>query len=156
MELTPGTGLEKIKFGMTEPDIIAMLGEPSISELIEYSPAEKEKSSKLYYHNVQIYLTFDFEDEYKLGTITIVGHGHTLFGRDLYNLPLESVKRFITKKTGEIPKYDDCTSDENSPLECLEHDGLAILFWFKSGNLERMECSYFFEPDGETIIWPTI
>jgi hypothetical protein len=154
LEIIPGVGVGKVKFGMNKSDVILMLGEPDRREEVEYNSVTHDQASRFYYFNLKLCLSFECDDDYRLGCITVLGYGYKLFNRDLYNLPKDTVRKLVAKCSGEIAKDEDWSTDEDSSLECLDHDGLSILFWFKNGYLNKLECSYFFEPDGETVIWP--
>jgi len=55
---------------------------------------------------------------------------------------------------GETGQIEDCTWDEFSKCECLSQDKLGLMLWFDEGQLSKVHCSYLFEADNETIIWP--
>ena len=154
MIINPGIGIGTIKFGITEKDLIVCLGEPDVVDEEEYIEGSGDWYRELWYHNSNISFSFDKEENYRLGAIAVVGSGYPLFGKELFNMPLSFVNRFVSKATGEIPKYEDWTSDEQNTLECLTHSGLSIIFWFESGNLSKMDCGVFFKSDNETIDWP--
>ena len=154
MIIKPGTGIGTVKFGMTEIEVELLLGRPGSVEKEEYIKDRGNWYRVLYYPQHNINFTFDMEDDYRLGTITIEGPNSLLFQKDLFGQPKAAVKSFIESVRNDKMIEDDFTWDENNTLECLEHDSLGILFWFKAGNLAKIECSYFFHSDDETIIWP--
>ncbi|MFT4927501.1 MAG: hypothetical protein ACI8WB_003612 [Phenylobacterium sp.] len=154
MNITPGVGVGQAKFGITETDLINLLGKPDIIELEEYIEGAGDWYRELWYSHRNITFTFNEEDGYRLSSISITGSGYLLFDRDIFGLPKQFVSHFIAKKTYEIAKNEDWTWDEENSFECLDHDGLGIMFWFKSGNLSIIECRYLYEPDEETVIWP--
>ena len=154
MNIEPGIGLGEIKYGIKEDDLIALLGKPDRIEESEYVEGSGDWHRQLWYSHRNISFTFDLEDDYRLGVITIMGSGYPLYGKELFGLPQNTVKSFVAKATKEIPKYEDWTWDEDETHECLEHNGLGILFWFNAGCLSEMQCSYLFEADNETVIWP--
>lgn len=154
MKIEPGIGLGEIKYGINEDDLISLLGKPDRIEESEYVEGTGNWHRELWYSHRNISFTFDLEDNYRLGLITIMGSGYPLFGKELFGLPQNIVRSFVAKATKEIPKYEDWTWDEDETHECLDHNGLGILFWFNAGCLSEMQCSYLFEEDNETVIWP--
>jgi hypothetical protein len=98
--------------------------------------------------------TFNKEDDFRLGTITVMGSGYTLFNKHLFGLDIVFLSKVISRETGEIAKYENWSSKELPEHECLIHDGLGIIFWFEYKKFTQMQCSYFFETDNETIKWP--
>lgn len=154
MNIEPGIGVGPVKFGMTEDELVELLGEPSIIEQEEYIEDKGGWHRVLHYPHLHLNFTFDKEDGYRLGTITIEGPNVLLFDKDLFGLPKAIVISFIAGVSIEVASEEDFTLDEEHTLECLDYDDLGILFWFESGNLSKIECSYLFESDNETVIWP--
>ncbi|MFT4926974.1 MAG: hypothetical protein ACI8WB_003074 [Phenylobacterium sp.] len=154
MIIKPGVGIGTIKFGIKESTLITQLGEPDFVDEDEYVEDSGRWYRELCYYYQNISFSFDKEDGYKLGGISVVGSGHLLFNKALFGLPKKYVKNFVAKMSSEIPKEEDWTSDAENSLEYLEYDGLGMSFWFESGNLSKIEYSYLFEPDEETVIWP--
>jgi hypothetical protein len=154
MNINPGIGLGDIKYGITIDDLIGFLGKPDKVDEEEYIEESGEWNRVLWYLSKSLNFTFDKDDNYRLGTITIFGAGYRLLCKDLFGLPKKTVKRFLAKTTNEISKVEDWTWTEEGPRECLDHDGLGMLFWFDSGLLSSIQCGYLFESDNETIIWP--
>jgi len=154
MIIEPGIGLESIKYGIKEKELIVLLGSPDKVDETEYVEGSGDWNRILWYFSKNVGFTFDEEDNYRLSVITVIGPGYTLFKKDLFGSPINTVRAFISNKTEEIPQYKDHSFLENESHECLDHHGLGILFWFDSGNLSEMQCGILFESDGETIIWP--
>jgi len=152
MNIKPGIGIGSIKYGINEEELSSIFGTPDKIEEQEYIPEKGDWSRDLWYSPRNVFFTFDKENDYRLGTITIMGSGYPLFGKELFGLPLSLVRKFITEQTKEIAKYEDFSTDLDEPHECLTHDGLGITFWFDSGNLSEMQCSFLFESDNETEI----
>jgi len=154
MDILPGVGVGEIKFGMLEPDVISILGKPDEIKEDEYASGSGDIYRMLSYFSLNLDLSFDKEDDFKLGSITISGHDFRLFGQKLFDKPMNLVKSFVSKIGHEIPKHEDFTIDDSDPRICLDYDTLGMLFWFGSGKLTEIDCRYFFEEDGETEIWP--
>ena len=154
MNILPGIGVGLIRFGVTENDVIAIFGTPDLVEQCEYIEGAGDWHKTLSYFRKNICFTFDEEDDYRLGTISILGPSYFLFEKELLGKTKEEVKRIIVAESLEIPRDEKWHTDDNLDLECLDHDGLGILFWFKGGRLFKMECSYLFDSNNEDIIWP--
>lgn len=155
MEINPGIGIGSIKFGISEDQLVSILGKPDQVDEAEYVEGHSDWHRVFWYTTRNVHFTFNKEDDYRLGTITIMGSGYTLFGKELYSLPLSVIRKYIVKHTSEIPKSEDWTIEDGATHECLIHDGLGIIFWFDNGYLTQMQCGYLFEPDSETIFWPS-
>jgi len=154
MNIIPGTGIGSVNFGISEFDLIAALGKSFSIEESEYTQGGGDWYRTLLFEHLSLSFTFDKEDCDRLTTITVFGPNHLLFGKDLFDLSLSDINRFIAIKTKEIAINEDYSCRENESFECLDHESLAIIFWFKNKRLTKMDCTYFFEPDNETVIWP--
>ena len=148
MNILPGIGIGSIKYGITELELIANLGKPD--KVIE----EDEENRELYYAEKNLFFSFCQEDGFRLGMVTISGSGYPIFKKDIFGLSLKSVKVFLAKNTSEIPEYEEHINNNTELTESLNYNSMGILIWFESGSLTEMQCSYLFEPDNETIIWP--
>jgi len=83
-----------------------------------------------------------------------MGSGYSLFDKELYNAPKALVRKVVSKHTNEILSVEDFGEIDTGPHECMTSDKLGIMFWFDSDNLTQMQCSYLYEADCETVIWP--
>lgn len=155
MIIKPGVGLGPIKFGFTEGQVIGVLGEPEHSFEKEYVKGCDNWKRELWYENQTLGFTFDEDDEFKLGTITVRGTGFTLQDRDLFAQPIGEVRKFLDPYTSEPPDHEVYIEAIDQRCECLEYNELGMMVWFELGALSDMQCSYLFESDGETIIWPS-
>ncbi|PCK02915.1 MAG: hypothetical protein COA42_21810 [Alteromonadaceae bacterium] len=154
MDIKPGIGLGDIKYGITIEELIQLLGKPDQIDEEECFEGSGEWTRDLLYFSRGLNFTFDKADDYRLGVITVLGSGYRLLGKELFGLPKDAVKRLLAKATSEISKIEDWTWTEEDSLECLDHDGLGMLFWFHSGYLSEIQCGCLFEADNETVIWP--
>lgn len=153
MDIKPGIGVGLIKYGITESKLIELFASPDLTQEEEYLEGEGDWHRMLWYYSRNLIFTFNKDEQYRLGLITVMGTGYSLFDKDIFGLPIDTVKRYLARATSEIPKYEDLTWGDDA-LEILEHDGLEIMCWFESGFLYEMQCGYLFESDGNTEIWP--
>ncbi|WHI45257.1 hypothetical protein [Microbulbifer sp. VAAF005] len=139
---------------MVEKEIISFFGKPDRIDESEYVEGNGDWHRELWYSLRNLTFTFNNDDDFRLGTITVMGAGYSLFKKQLFGLGVEEVSRLIAKDTGEIAKLEDWSSEELPNHKCLIHDGLGIMFWFDYNYLTQMQCSYLFKADNKTIIWP--
>jgi len=154
MNIVPGIGVGEIEYGMTEEEVIKHLGKPDKIDEEEYVEGTGDWHRVLWYSPRNVNFTFNKEDDYRLGTITIMGSGYKLFNKELFNAPKSLVRKIVIEHFRELMPIEDYTLLENEPHECLNSDELGIMFWFDSDNLSEMQCGYLYESDNETIIWP--
>jgi hypothetical protein len=154
MNIIPGIGIGEIQYGITEDKLISTMGKPDKIDEEEVIEGSGDWYRELWYSPRNLSFSFSKEDNYRLGTITVMGSGHSLFERDLFNAPKSLVRKMVSERTSELLAVEDYTTIENEPHECINSDALGIMFWFDSDNLSQMQCSYLFESDNETVIWP--
>jgi len=153
MEIKPGIGVGQIKFGIYEQDLERILGKPELIKEGEYIENSDDINREWIYSN-GISFTFDKEDDYRLGSISITNKGFTLFGRDLISVPLEAVRSFMSKQASEIPKHEDWSSEKSPNHILLDYDSIGLFLWFNYDILDEIQFSYRFLPDNNTIDWP--
>jgi hypothetical protein len=154
MKILPGIGVGSIQYGMLEKDIVSNLGKPDRVEESEYVEGTGDWNKELWYSNRNLTFTFNKEDDFRLGTITILGGGYTLFNKNLFGIEIEEIKMIISRETNEIARFEDWSSENIPDHKLLMYDSIGIMFWFDFNKLNEMQCSYLFEQDNETIIWP--
>lgn len=82
MEIKPGIGIGEIKFGITEDELIRLLGKPHYIKYGEYIKDSGDLNRELIYRIV-LSFTFDSEDNYRLCTISVNDSGYKIYGRDI-------------------------------------------------------------------------
>lgn len=107
MEIKPGIGVGEVHYGMTEQEVISKLGRPDRVDESEYVEGIGNINRELWYSSRNITFTFDEEDDFRLGVITIMGSSYRLFGKELFGLELEKTKKIVTRESGEIPRFED-------------------------------------------------
>ena len=153
MEIKPGIGIGQIKFGISEEELVALLGQPYSIKEGEYVENSGDLNRELIYQE-GLSFTFDSEDDYRLGCISIRNQGHKLFGRDLIGMPIEAVRSFMSKQLSEIPKYEEWSSEESPNHVLLDYDSFDIFLWFNDDLLDEIQFSYLFSEDNNTVKWP--
>lgn len=154
MKITPGKGIENIKFGMSDVEVIATLGPPDFIDNLEHVEGSGDYYREIYYTKLGCSFSFNQEDDYRLGCISVTGRVHLLFNNNFIGLNVVEAKKTISSHTSEVPVYEDCTWGKDESSELISIDNLGIMFWFKSGVLEEIIISCLFKEDNETIIWP--
>ncbi len=154
MNILPGIGIGEIRYGMREKEIISLIGKPDRVDETEYIEGSGDWHRELWYSSRNLTFTFNNDDDFRLGTITAMGSGNKLLGKDLFNAPKSLVRKIVAEQTEELLPSEDHSYIENETHECINSDLLGIMFWFDSNNLSEMQCSYLFESDNETVIWP--
>ncbi|NRA72236.1 MAG: hypothetical protein HRU24_14550 [Gammaproteobacteria bacterium] len=141
MKILPGVGIGSVKFGMKEDEVIEILGVPDETEELEHIEGENDWYRELYYSHEGISLSFNSEDDFRLGNISITGKGHTLLGQVVLGTDINQTKKLILQISSKQPVYEDCTWGKAESSELLNLDNLGLMFWFKSGVWDELICS---------------
>lgn len=155
MKIQPGIGIGAISYGISEDDLFAILGKPDFSSNTEYVEGTGDWHTIHTYDEPGLSFTFNLEDDYRLGAITVFAEGHPIYGRDVFGMSRAEVELLLLQSTGDAPIFEDFSIEGLAPHFCLTHDKSGITFWFESDRLNEMQCGYLFEDDDNTVIWPT-
>ncbi len=104
------------------------MGVPDKIDEEEYVEGNGDWHRELWYSPRSMSFTFNKDDNFRLGTITIMGFGYTLFGKELFNTPKSLVRKFVSSNSNELMAVEDFSIIKNEPLECLDSDSLGIMF----------------------------
>jgi len=142
MEILPGKGWGKVRFGMKEKQVAELLGAPD-----EIDSDQEDELDYHHYDSQALSLTFDGTEEGKLSTLVIADGESTLFGEDIFTLTLDEIKSLL--------KAQGCKSlsVEGDDEKVLEAEELEMLFWFENDELMELQWGPFFA-DEDQILWP--
>lgn len=154
MKIKPGIGVGEIRYGILETELIELLGQPDSISNEEYLKGTGDWHKIYTYKESNISFTFDSEDEYRLGTITIFGPNYTLFEEEVFGTEKMEMIALLKETTGSEGVWEDHAYEESPTHACLDHDETALMIWFDLNRVTEVQCSYRFESDNETIIWP--
>ena len=90
MNIEVGTGLSNIIFGMTEDEIIAILGKPD--RIITY----REDGEEFLHNSLKLKLFFGFEEDNRLYSIEVFKKEVTFLSTEVIGLPLEKLLSFMS------------------------------------------------------------
>lgn len=151
-----GQGLGDLKFGLKREDVEALLGAPDEKESFSYSEDEDEDlTENWHYDDLELSISFDEEDDYRLGTISVTSNRYLLKGFSPIGLSKEELQTKLAEHGTDDLEYEDWSSEESPAHELLASDSLGINFWFDENELSEIQWGPLFL-DEETIIWPEI
>lgn len=154
--LLPGRGIGKLVLGMTEEEVIHIMGIPDSIE--EEDDAEDEAFSDLkdrYYNydEMGISLSFDALEQYRLTDITIENPDFTLHNAIHPGISKKQCENIIASLNWEETEYNDLTSEELGSYEMIYYEKENIHLWFDSGVLESIDMGILWKNENE-ISWP--
>lgn len=152
-EIKAGIGLGAIKFGMSRTEVKAILGKPDDSETYAYTEGDDLKTEDWFYDELDLSVSFDEEEEWKLVTLSVAGKDYALMGFQPISMSKESLKATLKEKNITDLEFEDCSTEENPSHELLESEQLGINFWFDEDQLSEVQWGPLFIDD-DTIKWP--
>lgn len=143
IEIIPGTGTSLIRFGLDESQAIQILGKPDKTYVTEC------KTKRLQFNEYLIELSFEPENEDRLGWIEVHNSSSTLFGKKLINLQRSEIVKFVSEKLSESPVTEDYGSFVSI---VFEKNWLELQFNFDLLKCINLGVLYL---DGNTPAWPS-
>ncbi len=101
MDLYIGKGIDSLLFGVTEKEAQILLGSPSKSYFTDSG------CKRLQYNELKIELSFEPENDDRLGWLEVHNKEAKLFGSRLIGLSEISAVEFLGSRHSSKPKYDD-------------------------------------------------
>jgi hypothetical protein len=103
MQLQPGKGIDNIKFGQTEQEIVKLLGKPDKSFVDE----DDEDELIYQYNSLRLQVTFYRNEDSRLGYIRCANPAIEYRGKKLIGVPVEDVveKVFSPDDDWDVEQY---------------------------------------------------
>lgn len=145
MEIKPGIGINEIKFGMTESQILSLIGNPS---KIIVDEDDEDKNRVYQYNELKLRLTFYNEYKGKLGYIRVANPKIEINGNPIVGVRIEDVFKSyeLSKENWNEEDYFTFRSyfDEKKWTTLNEEYGVV----------SDIEFGYLFDQSGENPNWP--
>jgi len=152
-EIKPGFGLGNLKFGMTRAEVKLMLGEPSFIDKYSHSDSDEDLTESWEYDELELSISFDEEEGWKLMMISVNSDFYELEGKSLIGLgENELLKKLEKINLGKL-NLEDCSDFNGQDQKVIEIDEKSINFWLNDGILDEIQWSPIFLDD-DTIVWP--
>ncbi|MGB5818166.1 MAG: hypothetical protein WBG90_01685 [Saonia sp.] len=144
MELKPKIGIDNLKFGMTQKDILEILGIPDRKRIDE----DDEEQILFEFNRLKIRLTFYLNEENRLGYIRSNNPDLTFNGMKIIGSKIEYAKKEIF---GEI--ISDWEVEEYDFFLTHSDDNVWVTLNEEFGEVSSVEVGVTFS-DGENYDWP--
>ncbi|ELR71893.1 hypothetical protein C900_02132 [Fulvivirga imtechensis AK7] len=152
-EIKPGRGLGQIKFGMSTAQVKDIIGEPDEVETYAYESEEGELSETWHYDNLELSLSFDEEENWRLVSIALSSPEATIKGQRLIGLNRNDlIKRLETLELGPL-NFEDWSSAESPDHKLISADEVEVNFWLDEEELSEIQFGPLFD-DEDNIQWP--
>lgn len=141
MEILLAKGLDNIRFGQTEDEIISQLGEPDKAYLLD-------ESKRLQFFELQVEFSFESEQDNRLGWIEVHSSEAVLFGQKFIGESREKVLSVVSSQIADEPEVDDYGS-----FECYLYEKYELELQFKFNRLSSINFGFIWL-DNDTPDWP--
>ncbi len=149
-EIKCGFGLGNLKFGMTKAEVKLILGEPSYIDKYSHSDSANDLTESWQYDELEISISFDEEEAWKLTMISVNSGFYEFKGKSLIG---KSEKDVLAHLNIEDTYLEDVSERDGENHKVIEIDEKSINFWFIDGVLDEIQWSPLFIDD-DTIKWP--
>jgi len=149
-----GKGFDNIRFGMTRQEVKKILGEPD--EIDEYASSEESEDNTEAFHfdELELSVSFDEIDDWRLGSIAISDPESTLEGLNLLGISDEELlKKISILDLGESER-EDVSSPESPDHDVLSFYNSSINFWMENGVVSEIQFGPIWDDENEEVIWP--
>jgi len=153
-EILIGKGYGDIQFGMTRSEVKKILGEPT--EIDEYASSDEadDNTEAYHYDEIELSVSFDELDDWRLSSIAVSDPDSTLEGLKLIGVSEEDLLDKIEDlDLGEYDK-EDVSSPESPDNEVITFFESSINFWFENGVVSEIQFGPIWDEDDEQYIWP--
>ncbi|MEQ6165674.1 MULTISPECIES: hypothetical protein [unclassified Ekhidna] len=153
VEIIPGVGLGKLKFGMSREDVKTILGEPNHQEITSYSEDESDQSDAWEYHPLRLDLSFEEAEDWKLTILSVSSEDYLFKGSSLVGLNQDELMEELELLGVKDLEIEDMSSEDHPEQLLISSEALGINFWLHKDILEEIQWGPLFE-DEHTIKWP--
>ncbi len=153
VEILPGIGLGKLKFGMTRDEVQEILGKPNHQEVTHYGEDESDQSDAWEYHPLRLDLSFEEAEDWRLVIISVSSEDYTFKGSSLIGLDIDELMEELDLLGISDLEIEDMSSEDNPEQKLISSDLLGLNFWLHKDILEEIQWGPQFIDD-ETIKWP--
>ncbi|MEO9485485.1 MAG: hypothetical protein ABJG47_18640 [Ekhidna sp.] len=153
VDILPGVGLGKLKFGMSRDDVKAVLGAPDHQEITHYGDDADDQSDAWEYHPLRLDLSFEEAEDWKLVIISVSSEDYQLKGSSLIGLNTDELMEELDMLGIKELEIEDMSSEDHPDQKLIASEELGLNFWLHQDILEEIQWGPQFLDD-ETIQWP--
>lgn len=151
--IDPTVGLGQLKFGMTRDDVKRMLGEPNDVDTYSFSGSDEDLSESWHYDDLDLSMSFDQEDDYRLITIAVSSEYYEMGGKNLVGKKRDEVLAELKSAGMKDLEFEDGDVLDMPNHKLISSPSLFINFWLEDDVLREIQWSPEFTDDDE-ILWP--
>lgn len=146
LEILPYIGVGPIKFGMTMERVRDLWGQPDCIEHFRALQERPQDRSVEWIYKSGVQLSFDSDDHFLLGAITIDSHGALLNGVPVVGADIQDIEKHFP----ELRLDDDF--EENGRDYAIDNSGVSI--WVIDYLVSSVTLFPQYDKSGNNPIWP--
>lgn len=152
-DIYPGRGVDVIKFGITRDFLKTELGEPDEIDKYSYSNSDIDLTETWHYDGLELSVSFDEENEWRLSSIAVSAPEYTLKGKKLIGMTQnELMKELHNLNLGHL-ELEDWSSEESPDHKVISSEAFGINFWMEDGELSEIQWNPIYDEEDEPV-WP--
>lgn len=148
-----GRGLGSLKFGQSRDQVKTILGDPDEIETDSFTESEEDLIESWHYDELELSLSFDEEDDWKLITIAVSADFYRFKNLNIIGMKKADLMNELKKLKIQDLEYEDCSTEESPTHELYSSDSLGMNFWLDESEVTEIQWGPLLK-DKYTIIWP--
>ncbi|MEQ8903794.1 hypothetical protein [Ekhidna sp.] len=153
IDILPGVGLGKLKFGMNRDEVKSILGEPDHQEITHYSEDESDQSDAWEYHPLRLDLSFEEAEDWRLTILSVSSEDYLFKGSSLIGLSQDELMDELEMLGVKDLEIEDMSSEDHPAQTMIASESFGMNFWLHKDILEEIQWGPLFA-DEQTIKWP--
>lgn len=147
-DATPHHGILPFVLGMTRSQVLVAAGQPDKVETNDWGAGSLQTWS---YDSMQVRVTFDEEEDWRMNSITIEGPANTIKGHSLIGCEADALE-LLAAEAGmpDVRQTDDF--DENG--KCHASELFDLQFWELGAKIVNVTLFPLYEEGGNVPRWP--
>ncbi len=142
MEIRPGKSVGQLLFGLTEPELVCVLGPPDKRYRTD------SNALRLQYFGSRTEFSIEPDNGDRFGWVEVHSPDATLFGHRVVGEPIASVLALVSAVLGEEPEHDDYGS-----LETFFYPRNWVELQVEFGRVVSVNCGVLYDEADEPL-WP--
>lgn len=142
MKINPKVGIDQLVFGMKQPDVIKIYGQPNKQF------KDEDKNVIFLYFSLKLRLTFYEDEEFKLGYIISSNTELELFENKVINSPIIEIENLLKSKNFKALETESFDSVDN-----YFNESNWMIFQVEYGEIIRFELGAVFNEKEDEFDW---
>jgi hypothetical protein len=145
MTVKPGIGIDDLKFGMTEGQIVELIGKPT--EIV-FDEEDDDENPVYQYNELKLRLTFYSEYDKKFGYARVANPSVSVNGKPVIGIETDAVFEVFGLKE------DKWIKEAYFTFNAYFNESIWTTLNEEYGVVNHIEFGYLFDESGEKPVWP--